>query len=154
MKYYTLSLRFLILILFFSLAACAPNLAANSYSSDQVGVANNTVSGVIISKRIVKINKNTGAGGLLGVAGGAVAGSAIGGGTRANILGGIGGALVGGLAGNAIEKGISSSEGFEYIIRLNKGKTISVTQTADNNLAVGEHVRVIYGNPVRVISAG
>jgi hypothetical protein len=37
------------------------------------------------------------------------------------------------------------------VIRINKNQTISVTQTADNNLAIGERVMVIYGNPVRVI---
>lgn len=148
MKY---CLQVLIAALCLALVACAPNLSASNYDRAQVGVANNTVSGVIVSKRPVNINNNTGAGGLVGTAGGAVAGSTIGKGTRANVLGAIGGAVVGGLVGNAVEKGINSQQGFEYVIRINKNKTIAVTQTADTNLSVGQHVTVIYGNPVRVI---
>lgn len=145
-------LQFFMMVLSFSLVvACAPNLSSSSYSGNQVGVANNTVSGVIVGKRLVNINNNTGVGAVVGTVGGAVAGSAIGGGTRANVLGGLGGAVVGGLLGNAVEKGVSSQKGFEYVIRVSKGKTISVTQTADTNLAIGEHVMVIYGNPVRVV---
>lgn len=148
MKYYV---QFFMVILFFSLAACAPSLSSNVYSGNQVGVASDTVSGVIVSKRVINIQNNTGVGAVVGTVGGAVAGSTIGGSTSANILGGLGGAVVGGLAGNAIEKGVSSQQGFEYVIRVSKSKTISVTQTADTNLAVGDKVMVIYGNPVRVI---
>lgn len=133
------------------LTACAPNLSSGNYSGSQVGVASKTVTGTIISKRLVQIDNNSGMGGLLGAGAGAVAGSAIGGGTRANILGGIGGAVAGGLIGNAVDKGIHSQQGFEYIIRVSKGNTISVTQTTETNLAVGQKVMVIYGNPVRVI---
>lgn len=133
------------------LTACAPNLSSGSYTGSQVGVANKTVTGTIVGKRVVQIDNNSGMGGLLGAGAGAVAGSAIGGGARANILGGIGGAVAGGLIGNAVDKGIHSQQGFEYIIKVSQNNTISVTQAADTNLSVGQKVMVIYGNPVRVI---
>ena len=59
---------------------------------------------MIISRRPVNIDNNTGAGGLAGVGAGAVAGSQIGGSGAANVLGAIGGAVAGGLLGNAIEE--------------------------------------------------
>jgi len=138
-------------VLSFSLVACAPDLSSGTYGAGQVGVANQAVTGTIIGKRVVKINNNSHVGGIVGATGGALAGSFIGGGTRENLLGGLGGAVVGGLAGNAIDEKIHSQQGFEYIIRVSKHKTIAVTQTADNNLAIGTRVMVIYGNPVRVI---
>jgi outer membrane lipoprotein SlyB len=145
----------LIIIAFsFSLAACAPDLSSSTYSGGQVGVANQTTTGTIVGKRLVTINAsregiNTGT--AVGAVGGAVAGSFIGGGTRENILGGLGGAVVGGVLGNAIDKKVNTKQGFEYMIRINKGHTIAVTQTADNNLAIGTPVMVVYGNPVRVV---
>lgn len=132
-------------------AACAPNLSSNTYSGGQVGVASKAISGTIVSKRTVQIDNNSHVGGLIGTASGAVAGSTIGSGTTANVLGGIGGAVVGGLVGNAIDKGIHSQQGFEYIIRTNKGETIAVTQAMDTNLPVGSRVLVIYGEKTRVI---
>jgi outer membrane lipoprotein SlyB len=144
-------LKLLIIAFSLSLAACAPDLSSSTYSAGQVGVASQTVTGTIVGKRLVRIDRDSHVGTAIGAVGGAVAGSFIGGGTRENILGGLGGALVGGLAGNAIEKGVVRQQGFEYVIRINKNQTISVTQTADNNLAIGERVMVIYGNPVRVI---
>jgi outer membrane lipoprotein SlyB len=144
-------LKLLIVTFSLSLAACAPDLSSSTYNAGQVGVANQTVTGTIVGKRLVRIDRDRNIGTAVGAVGGAVAGSFIGGGTRENILGGLGGAVLGGLAGNAIEKGVVRQQGFEYVIRINKNQTISVTQTADNNLAIGERVMVIYGNPVRVI---
>ncbi len=136
-----------------TLAACAPNLSAGAYSAGQVNTATNVVTGTVISKRVVQIDNNSGVGGLVGAGAGAVAGSAIGGGARANILGGIGGAVAGGLLGNAIDKGIHAQQGYEYIIRVNKSKTIAVTQTLDTNFPVGARVMVIYGQKTRLVSA-
>jgi len=144
-------LQLIIIGLSFSLAACAPDLSSGTYGGGQVGVASQALSGTIVGKRLVKINNNSHVGGAVGAVGGAVAGSFIGGGTRENILGGLGGAVVGGLVGNAIDNKVNSQQGFEYVIRIKKGKTIAVTQTVDNNLAIGQRVMVIYGDPVRVI---
>jgi|JI102314A1RNA_FD_contig_31_1682951_length_2217_multi_7_in_0_out_0_1 outer membrane lipoprotein SlyB len=135
----------------FLLAACSGNLSSGTYSGGQVNTADKVLYGVITSKRTVHIDNSSGIGTLAGTVAGATAGSAIGGGTRANILGGVGGALAGGLLGSAVDKGINSQQGYEYIIRLSKGSTIAVTQSQDNNLAVGTNVMVIYGDKVRVV---
>lgn len=144
-------LHLMIIALSFSLAACAPDLSSSTYRGYEVGAANETVTGTIVGKRLVNIRSNSGVGTAVGAVGGAVAGSAIGGGTRANLLGGLGGAVVGGIIGNQIEKGVNTQQGFEYVIRISKTRTISVTQSTDNELPVGAKVMVIYGERVRVI---
>lgn len=135
----------------FLLAACAPNLSANNYNASQVGVANKAVSGVVVDKRVVNIDNNSGVGGVAGTVAGAAAGSTIGGSTASNIVGGVGGALVGGLLGNAVDKSIHAQQGYQYIVKLNKNQTIAVTQTLDSNFRVGQHVLVIYGDKTRLI---
>ena len=140
-----------LLALFCLVSACAPSLSSGVYQGGQVGVASQTVTGTVVSKRLVQINQNSGIGTLVGVGTGAVAGSAIGGGSRAPILTGIGGALAGGLLGNVLEGKVNSQQGYEYLIRVEKSKVISVTQTLDTNLSIGQSVTVIYGDPVRVI---
>jgi len=127
----------------FLLTACAPNLSANNYTANQVGVANKAVSGVIVDKRVVNIDNNSGVGGVAGTVAGAAAGSTIGGSTASNIVGGVGGALVGGLLGHAVDKSIHAQQGYQYIVKLNKNQTIAVTQTLDSNFRVGQHVLVI-----------
>ncbi len=132
------------------LAACAkPN--PNVYSAGEVGEAARVVPGVIVSKRLVEINGNTGIGAGVGAAGGAVAGATIGASSAAHIGGGIGGALVGGLVGNVIDKAAHSGKGYEYIIKLKHGGTISVVQAPSVELAVGEPVLMIYGATTRII---
>ena len=139
------------LLLLGGLSGCA-DVSPNTYSAGDVGQVNQVVPAKIISMRPVKINASSGGvGTLVGAGVGAVAGSAIGGGTRANLLGGIGGALVGGLAGHAIEKGISTKQGMEYVLRTKSGKLLTVTQTQDLLLGVGQKVLIIYGRQTKIV---
>lgn len=135
------------------LAGCAENISPNSYEARDTGQVNRTEIATIISMRAITINNSTGAGGLVGAAAGAVAGSAIGGSSRANILGGIGGAVAGGLLGNAVEKGIGKKTGMEYVLRTKGGKLLTVTQTQDLQLQVGQKVFVILGERTRIVPA-
>ncbi len=134
-----------------SLMGCGKNLSPNTYEAAEVGVAGKVIPGVIIGKRVVNITNNTGVGGAAGATAGGVGGSAIGGSTRGNIAGAIGGAVVGGVVGNAIEKGIGKQKGYEYIIKLNTGSTISITQTKDVEFAINQRVLVIYGAMTRIV---
>lgn len=135
------------------LTACGPNLSPSQYSASQVG-ATGTVSRVIpaqvVSIRPVTIQKNTGIGGLAGVATGAAAGSAIGGSTEAHIVGGVTGAVIGGIAANAAEKSFSKKEGMEYVLKTKNG-LLSVVQVPEFPIQVGDHVLLIYGETVRII---
>lgn len=139
-------------ILSIVLSGCAQNVSSDTYSAQDMGRANKAEQGVIISKRAVNVDNNTGVGGLAGAGAGAAAGSAIGGSTQGNIIGALGGAIIGGLAGNAIDKGINHHAAFEYIVKLKKGSTVSVVQTADEQFALHQRVIVIYGHMTRLIA--
>jgi outer membrane lipoprotein SlyB len=134
------------------LSSCAENVNPNTYTTSEVGSASRVVSGVIVSKRAVSVDNNSGVGGLAGTATGAALGSTIGGSTAGNIAAIVGGAVIGGVAGNAIDGSINHHQGFEYIIRLQKGRTISVVQTKDEELHVNDRVLVIYGAKTRIVA--
>ena len=142
---------YLLIPLFLLLTGCAESLSPSSYSHNEVGQANRAVPAKIVSMRPVTIEDNTGAGGLVGAAAGATAGSLIGGSDTAHILGGIGGAVAGGLVGNEVEKGISRKHGTEYVLRVKNGSYVTITQLEELNLYVGQHVMIIYGNKVKIV---
>lgn len=141
----------LLLFSFILLNGCAQNVSPNTYNAAEVGVVSHVVPGVIISKRLVNIDANSGGGGLAGVAAGAAAGSTVGSNTAGSIVGAVGGAALGGVLGNAVDKAVNHHEGYEYIVRLKKDSTISVVQTEDLKFSEGQHVLVIYGAMTRII---
>lgn len=133
------------------LAGCGPDISGSSYTAQNFGTADTVLSGVITQAYPVKVgssSSNINVGSVGGAVAGGVAGSAIGGGTRANLLGGVGGALVGGLLGNAIDKRVTTQQGFQYIVRVGSGKhtrNVSIVQGAPY-IPVGTHVNVIMGD--------
>lgn len=133
------------------ISGCARNVNPNTYTAQEVGRPSRVASGVIISKRPVSIDANSGAGGLAGTAAGAAAGSAVGGSPAGNLVAMIGGAVIGGLTGDAIDKSVNHHQGFEYIIRLRKNHTISVVQAANMQFSVRQHVMVVFGRPTRIV---
>lgn len=144
-------------ILFFLLCTCAfisgctKNIAPNTYTAAEVGVVSKVLPGVIIAKRAVNIDGNSGVGALAGATAGGAAGSMVGNRTATNIVGAVGGAVVGGVVGNAVDKTINRQKGFEYIIKLKSGTTISVVQSEAMQFTVSQHVLVIYGATTRII---
>jgi outer membrane lipoprotein SlyB len=104
------------------MSGCARDLSSNMYVSDQT--QSFTMSGHIIGVRRVKVKEgdrlqdNQGgmlAGGILG----GIGGSAIGGG-RGSVLGAAGGALAGAALGAVVQDKLGVSEGYEYIVKLDK----------------------------------
>jgi outer membrane lipoprotein SlyB len=134
------------------LAGCADNINSNHYSTSQTGKISTVAQCTVLSVRQVGVSDNSGAGTLIGGVAGGVAGSTIGHGTSANTLGAIGGALVGGLVGTAAEKGLTSQTALEYILKLDNGQIISITQGTDYALSVGQRCLVLYGSTNRVIA--
>ncbi len=130
---------------------CAQNVSPHTYNACEAGVASKVLSGVIIGKRAVKIDASTNVGGLAGAGIGAAGGSAMGGGSRANIAGALGGAVIGGVVGQAMDKAVNAHRAFEYIIRLEKGSTISIAQVQEMEFAVGQPVLIIYGAMTRIV---
>lgn len=136
------------------IAACTSDISSSHYSTSSVGTVSQTMAGTVVSVRPITVSsEDNNAGTLVGGALGGVAGSQIGGGSTAHILGAIGGAVAGGIAGNAAQRGLSSQGGFEYVVRLDNGNMVTVTQGNDILLNPGQRCYVSLGNPARVMPA-
>lgn len=133
------------------LSACAKNISPNTYSGSEVGIVSKVKKGIILSERAVSIDNASGNGGMAGAALGAAGGIGLGHSTSGSLAGGVGGAIVGGVVGHVIDKGVNHHQGYEYIIRLKEGETVSVTQTEDLRFSPGQSVLVIYGAMTRII---
>ncbi len=143
------------LLMFFPLAiiltACTSRIGVNEYSVSGTGQVNRALRGTILSVRAVNVESENGAGTLIGGAAGGVAGSTIGKGSTANILGAIGGAVIGGIVGDAAQGALSSQTAYEYVIQLDNGSLVTLTQGTDVVLHPGQKCIVIYGNPSRIV---
>lgn len=138
-----------------TLTACAGNIGANRYETRAAGKVNSVQEGVIINVRTVKVATSDGTVGSLagGIAGGA-AGSMIGGNSAVHIIGAVGGAVLGGFLGGKAQEGLSGQTGYEYIVKLDSGKTITLTQGTDEKLEKGQRVYVLdaeHGDRARII---
>ena len=131
--------------------ACTSDISSSHYYTNSVGVAAQTIGGTVVSVRQVTLSsENEGGGALVGAALGGVGGYAIGGDSTAHTLGAIGGALLGGIAGNAAQKGLSSQQAYEYVVKLDNGNMVTVVQGTDVLLNPGQKCFVSLGNPARV----
>lgn len=131
--------------------ACTSRIGANEYATAGTGQVNRAVKGTIVSVRQVQVQSDNGAGTLIGGAAGGVAGSMIGGSDAAHILGAIGGAVVGGMAGDAAQGALSRQGGYEYVVQLDTGGLITVTQGTDVLLTPGQKCLVLYGKQASVV---
>ena len=79
----------------------------------------------------------------------------IGGNSAVNVIGAVGGAVLGGYLGSKAQEGLSAQNGIEYIVKLNNGKAITLTQGNDVVFTVGQPVYVLdadYGERARIIA--
>lgn len=147
------SLILIFLISVLGLAGCASNLSGESYSRAEARTVQQVEYGVIESLRPVKIEGTktpigSGAGAIVG----GIAGSSVGGRKTGQVMAVIG-AVAGGLAGAAIEEGVTRTQGVEFTIRMEDGRTVAIVQALSPNerFSVGDRVRVIYsGRNTRV----
>lgn len=129
------------------LGACAADIGANQYDSAAVGSVTQALKGTIISVRQITVrDSDRSTGTAVGALAGGLGGSQIGKGSTAAILGATGGALLGGAAGNLAQKGLSSQSGYEYVVQLDNGSIVTVSQGNDVLLAVGQRCMVLYGS--------
>lgn len=129
------------------LTACAANLDTNRYETSATGQINSVQEGVIINVRQVRVaTENGGVGTLAGGIAGGAAGSLIGGNDVVNIIGAVGGAVLGGALGAKAQEGLSAQTGYEYIVKLDSGRAITLTQGADQVFSVGQPVYVLDAN--------
>lgn len=130
------------------LGGCASGVGNQDYRRDQVRGVQEVQTGVVESVRQVNIEGTktpvgTGAGAVVG----GVAGSHVGGG-KGSVVGTVLGAVVGGVAGAAAEEGVTRRRGLEITVRLDSGRTIAVTQGADESFRPGDRVRILSGGGV------
>lgn len=133
----------------FLLSGCAPSIGGNDYSVSGTGQVSETYPGVITAKRIVKVNAKSpehendiGVGTVAGGVAGGVLGSQIGGGKGAVVAGTLG-ALGGAVAGHFAEKKLTEQQGYEYQVKLDDGRLLTLTQGATPDLAIGQRVLMI-----------
>ncbi len=130
-----------------ALAGCASQIGANQYDSAAVGSVNRALVGTIVSVRAITVaDSDNSLGTTIGGIAGGVAGSQIGKGNTAGIIGAVGGALVGGAAGNLAQRGLSKQGGYEYVVQLDNGGLVTVTQGNDVLMAAGQRCMVLYGS--------
>ena len=128
-----------------ALSGCASGLGSSDYSRSQARTVQEVQTGVVMNVRNVRIEgTKTPVGTVAGAAVGGLAGSQVGGG-NGQIAGAVLGAVLGGVAGSAVEEKTTSQNGVEITVRLDSGRTIAVTQGADEQFRVGDRVRVISG---------
>ncbi len=148
--------KFFALFMIMALTACGANLDLDRYETSGAGNVNTVSEGVIISARPVTIATENGdvgqlAGGIIGgVAGGQIGDSAL-----TQTIGAVGGAVLGGYLGGKAQEGLSRQAGLEYIVKLDSGKTITLTQGDDVKFSVGQSVYVLdadYGERARIIA--
>lgn len=144
-KFLTLALPVMLL------SACQSDIGSNQYSTGSVGVAASAAPCSVLSVRQVSVKSNNGLGTVIGSVAGGVAGYSIGSGSTAHNLGAIGGAVLGGMAGGAAQGALSSQGGYEYVVKLDNGQVMTLTQGTDTLLTPGQRCMILFGNPSRLI---
>ncbi|MDR2901972.1 MAG: hypothetical protein LBU87_02535 [Lactobacillales bacterium] len=124
----------------FLLASCGIGDTNTTYSRSDIGSQGRVEYGRIVSMDLIKTQGTSAVGTLAGAGAGGAAGSMLGGNTAVNIIGGVGGAVVGGIIGSSAEKAITRDTAYEFIIEKTNGTAISVVQSNELNLRVGDRV--------------
>lgn len=129
----------LMMLLAFFMAGCSTD-TNTTYERGDIGAQGRIEFGQIVDILPVKIAGSSSVGTLGGAVAGAAAGSMIGGNTAVNVIGGVGGALAGGAIGGAAEKSMTTQTAYEFIVKKATGAVISVVQTNELNLRIGDDV--------------
>ena len=125
--------------------SCAQNsLTGDTYSRTEAGQAQTVRTGVVTSIRMVKIEGGTTGGALVGAAAGGLLGNQIGSGSGRTAAT-VGGALLGGAAGSHVGQSVTSKQGVEIQVKLDRGGSVSIVQEYNprETFATGERVRVL-----------
>lgn len=135
-----------------SLVGCASGTGGKDYSRAQTRAAQEVQMGIVESVREVNIEgTKTPIGAGAGAVVGGVAGSTVGSG-KGSVVGAAVGAVLGGLGGAAIEEGATRNKGVEITVKLDSGRLIAITQSADETFQVGDRVRVLSGGGATRVS--
>jgi outer membrane lipoprotein SlyB len=134
------------------LGGCASGVGGKDYSREQARTVQEVQMGRVESVREVHIEgTKTPIGAGAGAVVGGVAGSTVGGG-KGSIVGAAVGAVLGGLGGAAAEEAVTRKTGVEITVTLDSGRTIAITQAADEEFRAGDRVRVLTGGGTTRVS--
>lgn len=131
------------ILMAFGLTACGIGNTNTTYERYDIGQQGTVSYGTIINMSVINTAGTSTVGTLGGAVAGGAAGSMIGGNTAVNIIGGVGGALLGGMIGNAAESAITKDTAIEFIVQKQNGQIVSVVQSNELNLRVGDYVMLI-----------
>lgn len=134
------------------LTACQADIGSNQYGTSSVGRAAAASPCSVISVRQVNVKSDNNMGAIAGALVGGVGGYGIGSGSTAHNLGAVGGALLGGYAGDKAQGALSSQAGYEYVVRLDNGQVMTLTQGTDVLLSPGQRCMILLGDPARLIA--
>lgn len=138
------------------LASCAQDsLSGNVYSRDEARTVQSVHPGRVVALRPVKIEGRSQTGALLGGVAGGLLGREIGGSRPGHTAGAIGGSLAGAAIGSHLEQSLSSRNGLEITVKLDKGDNVSIVQEVNPKqpwpFSIGDRVKVVYsGRSARV----
>ena len=144
------NLLFLIMPILLVSACSAPRNDSAVYSGQSITTAQHTITGNVVSKRIVLVSGDSGIGKIAGAAIGAIAGGEIGGGDAENTVGSIAGAIVGGTIGASAEDELLQTNAVEYIVETAEQGLLTIILN-DDHFRVGDDVFVILGNNPRLV---
>jgi outer membrane lipoprotein SlyB len=135
-----------------ALIGCASGTGGKDYSREQTRTVQVVQMGIVESVREVNIEgTKTPIGAGAGAVVGGVAGSTVGSG-KGSVVGAAVGAVLGGLGGAAAEEAVTRKNGVEITVKLDSGRMIAITQTADEEFRVGDRVRVLSGGGTTRVS--
>jgi outer membrane lipoprotein SlyB len=137
-------------------AGCAnPSLSGDVYSRSDAGRAMQAHDGTVRALRRVTIEGEptalgTSGGGLVGYSLGRVIGS----GSGSRVAGAVGG-VAGAVAGQQVEKSVTTENGLEITVDMDRGDVLVIVQSDDVLFSAGEPVRVLLGRDgaARVLKA-
>lgn len=136
-----------------SVSACGRTINSNEYHSAAVGEVAHTYKGTIDSARQVTVTEHERLQeNQAGIVGGALAGGVLGhqvGKGKGNVAATVAGALAGGAAGAYAERALGTQQGYEYTVRLEDGRYLTVVQGLDNRFNIGQKVKVIVSHKGR-----
>jgi len=137
--------------------ASAQDYSGYKYNGNTAQTMQNVTLGRVIAMREVSVDATTQVGQYTGAGLGAVLGGILGstmgknGATRSAATVALG--AVGAIGGNYAAQAIAREQAYEYIIRLDDGRTVAVTQSyeSNNNILVNDEVRILNGGKVRLV---
>lgn len=135
----------------FALIGCSQSYSPQTYSTAAVQQVNKVETGLVVGFRQVRISASGTVGAVTGGAAGGVLGSRSSTVGIDSALGTVGGTAIGTIIGTTVEHVSSDTYGWEYIVRKSNGDLLSVTQSEEAPLPLGQKVLVIAGNQARIV---